>query len=785
MNEPTTSPAAEPPPRAFTLRAVLIGLALAAALAVLTPWNDWYLRNTFLFSNYLPPVVTVLLLGFGLVVNPLLRERRLRPGELVVITVMVLSVGGVASSGLMRLWPGAVAGVSRHLARTAPAQLKVPLGDAEQQAAGGGAAWRWGVPRDLFLGIPAQGDVPINDAEYKHVVDGYLEGMRSPVAGTTSLDKLPERLGGAFGLVDVEGARIGHRARVTWTDAAGIRHENDLALGGMALAQARDHAGVLDLDSDTGRALSGARSGAVVELPGGTATIASVEQPPVPWYAWLPPLLAWSPLLLGTVVASVAIAFLVRRQWIDNERLPYPVAAVSWSFIEAPAPGRLLAAIFTERAFWLGLVVAAIIITWRGLYALKVIPVDFVLQIDLIHAPGAPFSGSASAWNLYETSFLLTPRVYLSIFAIAFFLPLDLSFSLWFSFVLTNAVVWVMKDRLGMGASLTWVNCRSVGFGAFMAMAPLIIWLGRGYYWSALKAAVGIAKDEPSRAAAPYVWATFAGSASIALFFVAHGASFAHGALMTLLFLGSLLVIARVLAEAGVPFLQVPLNINTLFFTLVGFGAPVQALVALSTIGMTLLPDGRESLMPFAANATYLGERARVPHRRLSSLMIVAATIGVVLAAGSMIYNSYLGSGHADGWVPYAADIDLIASRKANPDADQVATGHQLVAYGVGATAVTVCGVARMLMPAWPLHPLAWCVTFSYPAGHCWFSFLLAWICKGLVMRYGGVGLYRRLKPVAIGLIAGEALAMFVFIVIKIVAALGQHQLEAYNALPG
>ena len=98
------------PPRAFTVRAVVLGLALALPIAWLTPWNDWFLRNAFLYNNYLPAIVTGVLLMLALVVNPLLGARRLQRGELTVVTALLLVIGGVVSSGFIRYWPIAVAG---------------------------------------------------------------------------------------------------------------------------------------------------------------------------------------------------------------------------------------------------------------------------------------------------------------------------------------------------------------------------------------------------------------------------------------------------------------------------------------------------------------------------------------------------------------------------------------------------------------------------------------------------------------------------------------------------
>jgi uncharacterized membrane protein YGL010W len=47
----------------------------------------------------------------------------------------------------------------------------------------------------------------------------------------------------------------------------------------------------------------------------------------------------------------------------------------------------------------------------------------------------------------------------------------------------------------------------------------------------------------------------------------------------------------------------------------------------------------------------------------------------------------------------------------------------------------------------------------TYPANGCWSSFLLGWAIKGAVVRFGGGKVYQKLKPVFIGMIAGELLA--------------------------
>ncbi|MDA0337982.1 MAG: hypothetical protein O2782_22665, partial [bacterium] len=49
---------------------------------------------------------------------------------------------------------------------------------------------------------------------------------------------------------------------------------------------------------------------------------------PLPWGAWVAPLLMWVPMLLAAYGAMVCLMVLVRRQWIEHERLTFPLVQV-------------------------------------------------------------------------------------------------------------------------------------------------------------------------------------------------------------------------------------------------------------------------------------------------------------------------------------------------------------------------------------------------------------------------------------------------------------------------
>ena len=57
-----------------------------------------------------------------------------------------------------------------------------------------------------------------------------------------------------------------------------------------------------------------------------------------------------------------------------------------------------------------------------------------------------------------------------------------------------------------------------------------------------------------------------------------------------------------------------------------------------------------------------------------------------------------------------------------------------------GGALMTLMMIARARLSWWPLHPIGFPIGANYLTGRIWFSVLLAWAVKVLVLRYGGGG---------------------------------------------
>jgi hypothetical protein len=76
-----------------------------------------------------------------------------------------------------------------------------------------------------------------------------------------------------------------------------------------------------------------------------------------------------------------------------------------------------------------------------------------------------------------------------------------------------------------------------------------------------------------------------------------------------------------------------------------------------------------------------------------------------------------------------------------------------------GLAVTVVLAVARLRLAWWPLHPVLLVLAGSWPTMLLTPSFLVGWLVKVLIEKWGGARAVRAAKPVMVGIIAGELLA--------------------------
>jgi len=80
---------------------------------------------------------------------------------------------------------------------------------------------------------------------------------------------------------------------------------------------------------------------------------------------------------------------------------------------------------------------------------------------------------------------------------------------------------------------------------------------------------------------------------------------------------------------------------------------------------------------------------------------------------------------------------------------------EKLGLFGIGALAYGILSFCHYRFYWWPLHPVGLAMASLWNLRLTAASVFLAWALKALTLRLGGVGLYRQMRPLFIGLIVG------------------------------
>ena len=133
-------------------------------------------------------------------------------------------------------------------------------------------------------------------------------------------------------------------------------------------------------------------------------------------------------------------------------------------------------------------------------------------------------------------------------------------------------------------------------------------------------------------------------------------------------------------------------------------------------------------------------------------LLLPAAFIfGWWVAAYARIYRCYRIGGLNAGLVPWGvnalvANLPFIEGTK-----NYVFDPQKLGVWLFGAGEAAILTLLRARFSWWPLHPIA----VAFPERRYAFCLMLVWLAKTIVLKIGGVGLYKRSLPFSYGAICG------------------------------
>lgn len=475
---------------------------------------------------------------------------------------------------------------------------------------------------------------------------------------------------------------------------------------------------------------------------------------------WTVPLFLWGVFFLALVFLFACVTVLFRRAWTHDERLAFPIIQLPLAMTD-PAGG-----FWRNGRMWIGFGIAFTIGLVNGIHELYP------------NVPNAPWIKLYDVGQFFTDQPFEAVRTYgmqtsLYPFAIglAYFIPLDLAFSCWFSYLFAR--VYFVAGRAagwdGPGAAQGWPFLKEISGGAWLGLAAAILWSNRRHLARAFDSAFErgpagreLRSEDPAearRCRLAFVglfvgslflagWSNFCGlSPVVALGFFA------------ILFALSL-AITRVRAEFGTPHEIVFVKPADMLVTLFGTNTlGRQNLIGMQSMywfnrGYRCHPmpnflegfkmsEGREEQMPFA-RLLFVYALAAV----VSLIATYVANYFITYQAGaagqaSAGYKRWVGQeafGQLDNWIqlglsPGAANFWFFLG---------------------GLIAVGALAAMRSAFLWWPLHPAGFALGISYAMNYFWLCVFVAWLAKLLVIRYGGMNAHRRAIPFFLGLILGD-----------------------------
>ena len=382
--------------------------------------------------------------------------------------------------------------------------------------------------------------------------------------------------------------------------------------------------------------------------------------------------------------------------------------------------------------------------------------------------------------------------IYFSVIGIASLLTLEVSFSLWF-FYLFFKLQYIIMNAIGLNIG-PWISCSRQVMGGYLVFVPAVFWIGREHIITVFRKAFGLGhartvpmtserqpiddSNEPVSYRIALLGLLF-GFVTLVVFLVVAGVT-TWVAVVTLLsiFITSI-VLTWMVVNGGLLLVQAPFFPSEYIDITLGSNALGHKSLAILSFQRTFLRDWGEFMMPNFLHSFKAADEVKLARRRVVPILGIAIVVAILIsvyASLTLIYDK--GALFLQSWSFVVAPRNYF-QRMSNliqfPIETKWGEVYSMIA-GAGFTGFMLW--MRQNFVWWSLHPIGYLLGATYPPFHLWSSILIGWFIKYMALKFGGAATYRKIRPIAFGLIFGEYVMVALWMIVGMFTGIG------YFALP-
>ena len=501
----------------------------------------------------------------------------------------------------------------------------------------------------------------------------------------------------------------------------------------------------------------------VITDTSGALRWAFVGLPPdmsIPWDIWAIPMTWWMLFLAALFVASASVSVLLRKQWVDHERLPFPLVQLPIDLLQSPGGRFGLPEMMRNRLFWFGVAIPLGIICFN---------------MVSYWVPGAPYVKFAQGVEMIALRDFPSMRFRLNFYVMGF--AYLTSAPILLSVVVFYILGWIQTgifNRVGItlgSAGDVWSSNDAIsswaGFGALIVMILWGLWMARSHLalvWQKIRDPSAPVDD--SQELLPYRWAfigLIAGALFMAGFLHRQGMPWGTASLLIFGLFIAHLGVTRLLAQTGLIYTIAPLT--PMLFALYTVGPSNMSGPALAALGgsYSVMAHGKGQFLPHVFHIARIGPAITKAGRKMMMFLVAVTVLGVAAGVIYTIVESYRLGGVALGAIPYYDHGNTVWSTivKHMGSAEGADSGR-LMCLGIGAALMSALTAAHYILPWWPIHPIGLPIYGTGNVQRNVLTIFVVWIIKTILLRIGGMAMYERAKPFFVGLPIGYAFGVTV-----------------------